>query len=159
MYSSFADNEECLVFYGIGQVYPSKLKAAKPSCHLRITKGVEHFAKLVDSLFLVGIAFHGTETVELFIVVVFYLFAYGGKQTVALAGLVLTATFFHDLTCFGDLAYLPALQHPLQTPAAEISGCGGNKAQCDNPYDYIPHQPAISVIPNPALRRSSQKAG
>ena len=63
MCSPFADNQECLILYGIGQVYSSELKAAKPSRHFFALKGVEHFAELIHGILFVGITLQPTESV------------------------------------------------------------------------------------------------
>ena len=90
---SFADDQKQFVFYFVGELDTPELEAAAPSGHFFFLHGIHDFAELIH--FFRRIFFGGTsfETVQFFVVVIFYLFAYGGQQAFFFTNLVLSATF------------------------------------------------------------------
>ena len=75
--SPFPDNKEYFVFQCVGQGDAAQLQAAHPSCHFIVTHRIEDISELVYFRFAIRRSVLSPETVEFFIVVILYLFAYG----------------------------------------------------------------------------------
>ena len=75
--SPFSDNKEYFVFQCVGQGNTAQLQAAHPSGHFVVAHRVEDISELVRFRLAVRGSVLSPETVEFFIVVILYLFAYG----------------------------------------------------------------------------------
>lgn len=130
LYATLADDKNDVVLEGIGKVNASQLQRAYPASHLFAAKSGEDFVELFDLAVEVFVAFASGKAVEFFVVVVLYLAADGGKQTVFLAHLMLTAAacfgFFDNL---GEGFYLPAAQLLAEPPLPDESSDGGYNAE------------------------------
>ena len=93
METSFSYDEEYLVFQFVGKGNVSELQTAAPSGNFYFLHGVEDVAELFDFLFRIFIGRMTLEAVELFVVVIFNLLAYGCQQTFLFADLMLSAAF------------------------------------------------------------------
>ena len=130
--SSFTYNHENLILQLIGQGYCAQLKRTYPTRHFVLAHRVKHLTKFLDFIGSISIAITPTKAIQLFIIVILYLLTYSCKQTLLLAGFVLTTTLhvLHllDGRKLGDFAHV---QLPLQFLLAEETCKKGKYAQHD----------------------------
>lgn len=122
MEAAFADYQKHFVFDFVWQFDAPELEATAPSGYFLFFHGVHYFAEFVG--FFRRVVFGGTalEAVQFFIVIILYLFAYGGQQAFFFTNLVLSATFAVHRHYFGFFLQFALVYFLLYVPVVEITG-------------------------------------